>query len=299
MTQERRKIKKVIIPAAGYGTRFLPVTKSIPKEMLPIVDRPVIQHVVDEAVLSGIEDVIIVTSWQKKTVEDYFDYSFELEEALSKSKKNKELAEVRKIASMANFFYIRQKGPYGNGTPVLCARPLIDEDEFFVVMWGDEFIHSDPPRLKQMIDVYNKTGGGVISAVRVKPEEVSRYGIASVEEGDGNVFRIKGIVEKPSPEEAPSNLAAHGAYILPGKIFSKLEKLEPGKAGEIWLVDAIVKLIDEGFPIYACEIENGKYYDTGNKIEYLKANIEFALKREGIAEEMKRYIKEKSKELDA
>ncbi len=294
----KKEITKVIIPAAGFGTRFLPVTKSIPKEMLPIVDRPVIQYVVDEAVASGMKNIVVVTSWQKKAIEDYFDYSFELEQTLSKNGKEKELEEVRKIAEMANFLYIRQKGPYGNGTPVLCSRHLIDDDEFFAVMWGDEFIHADPPRLKQMIDVYNETGGAVISAVRVNPEEVSRYGIAAVENVKDNIFKIKEIVEKPSPKEAPSDLAAHGAYILPGKIFSILENLQPGKSGEIWLTDAIGQLIKEGFPIYACEIKGGCYYDTGNKAEYLKANIDFALKRDDLAGEMKEYIMKKSQELE-
>lgn len=293
-----KKITKVIIPAAGFGTRFLPVTKSIPKEMLPIVDRPVIQYVVDEAVASGIKDIIVVTSWQKKSIEDYFDYSFELEQTLSKNGKEKELNEIRKIAGIANFSYIRQKGPYGNGTPVLCSRSLIDENEFFAVMWGDEFIYSNPPRLKQMIDVHEKTGGAVISAVRVGKENVNRYGIASIEKTKEGFLGIKEIIEKPKPEEAPSDLAAHGAYILPGRIFSILEKLGPGKDGEIWLTDAIGQLIRDGFPVYACEVKNGRYYDTGNKIEYLKANIDFALKREDLAEEIKKYIKKKSKEIN-
>ncbi len=295
MENKPRKITKAIIPAAGFGTRFLPVTKSIPKEMLPIIDRPVIQYVVDEAVASGITDVIIVTSWQKRTIEDYFDYSFELEINLEKVGKDKELLEVQKIPGMANFVYIRQKGPYGNATPVLCAKNLIGEDEDFVVMWGDEFIHTDPPRLKQMIDVYNKYGGGVISAVRV--DDPSRYGIADIEDVEDGVFRIKKIVEKPAPGEAPSNLAAHGAYILPGKIFPMLERLNPGKSGEFWLTGAIEMLIDSGYPIYACEIKNGKYYDTGNKLEYIKANVDFALRREDLSEEMKKYIREKAEEL--
>ena len=297
MGKRTKKISKAIIPAAGFGTRFLPVTKSIPKEMLPIIDRPVIQYVVDEAVFSGMKDIIIVTSWQKKTIEDYFDYSFELEQSLTKGGKEKELREIREIAEMANFTYIRQKGPYGNGTPVLCARSLIGKDEFFAVMWGDEFIYSDPPRLKQMIDLHDKTGGAVISAVRVGKENVNRYGIASVEEKEKGVFEIREIIEKPEPEKAPSDLAAHGAYILPGKIFSILKKLGPGKKGEIWLTDAIGRLIKEKFPVYACEIKNGRYYDTGNKAEYLKANIDFALKRKDLSGEIKKYIREKSEQI--
>ncbi len=295
MENNKRKITKVVIPAAGLGTRFLPVTKSVPKEMLPIIDRPVIQYVVDEAVASGITDVIIVTSWQKKTIEDYFDYSFQLEANLEKNGKDKELQEIQKIAGMANFIYIRQKGPYGNATPVLCAKSLINEDEDFVVMWGDEFIYTEPPRLKQMIDVYNKYGGAVISAVRV--DDPSRYGIADIEDVEGGVFKIKKIVEKPAPGEAPSNLAAHGAYILPGRIFPLIERLHPGKSGEFWLTGAIGMLIDSGYPVYACEIKNGKYYDAGNKLDYIKANVDFALRRDDLSEEMKKYIQQKSKEL--
>jgi UTP--glucose-1-phosphate uridylyltransferase len=290
-----KEITKVVIPAAGLGTRFLPITKAVPKEMLPIIDRPVIQYVVDEAVASGMKDIILVTSWQKKAIEDYFDYSFELEQTLTKSGKEKELKEIRSIASMANFTYIRQKGPYGNATPVLCSKNLISHDEFFAVMWGDEFIHADPPRLKQMIDVHRETQGAVISAVRVKPQDVSRYGIVSVEEKNNSLL-IKEIVEKPEASKAPSNLAAHGAYILPGRIFPILEKLNPGQSGEFWLVDAISELIKENFPVYACEIKNGHYYDAGNKAEYLKANIDFALERKDLRDEIKEYIKKKSLE---
>src|SRR3989339_1071533 len=179
--KNHRKITKAIIPAAGFGTRFLPATKSMPKEMMPIVDKPVIQYVVEEAVAAGIKDIIIVTGWHKRAIEDYFDHSFELEKRLEEAGKLKELAEVRHIAEMANFVYVRQKGPYGNATPVYCCRHLIDDDENFAVMWGDEFIYANPPRLKQMVDVYEKKGGAIISAVRVEEENLSRYGIADVE----------------------------------------------------------------------------------------------------------------------
>jgi len=288
-----RKITKVIIPAAGFGTRFLPATKSMPKEMLPIVDKPIIQYVVEEAVAAGIKDIIIVTGWHKRAIEDYFDYPFELEKRLEEADKLKELEEVRRIAEMANFVYVRQKGPYGNATPVYCCRHLIDDDEDFAVMWGDEFIYSHPPRLKQMVDVYEELGGAVISAVRVPKETVNRYGIADIlpVKGKENIFRVKKLVEKPSPAEAPSNLAAHGAYILPGEIFPILQDLKAGKSGEFWLPDAIQKLIQKDFPVYACEIKNSHYYDTGNKLEYLKANIDFALLRPELKEGLKEYIK--------
>lgn len=287
-----KKIRKAVIPAAGFGTRFLPQTKAMPKEMLPIVDKPVIQYVVEEVVASGIKDIVIVTGWNKRSIEDHFDLpNAELVRNLQNGGKEKLIAEVNRIAEMANFIYVRQKGPYGNATPVLCAEPAI-EDEPFAVIWGDEFIYADPPRLKQMIEVYNKYGGVVISGVRIeKKEDLKRYGIAQIVPVSGNVFEIKKIVEKPDPEEAPSNLATHGAYILPPEIFGALRKLKPGKGEELWLVDAINILRDEGVPIYACEIENGKYYDTGNKIEYMKTVVEFALRHPDINGEFRQYLK--------
>lgn len=288
-----KKIRKVVIPAAGFGTRFLPQTKAMPKEMLPVVDKPVIQYVVEEIVNSGIKDIVIVTGWNKRSIEDHFDFpNAELVKNLKDGGKEKMIDEVKKIAEMANFIYVRQKGPYGNGTPVLCAEPVI-EDEPFAVVWGDEFIYSNPPRLKQMIEVYNKYGGVVISGVRInKKEDLKRYGIAQIKPVEGNVFEIEKIVEKPDPETAPSNLATHGAYILPPEIFKALKELKPGKGGEIWLVDAINVLRDQGVPIYACEIQNGKYYDTGNKMEYLKTVVEFALNHPEINGEFRKYLKE-------
>ncbi len=285
------KIRKVVIPVAGYGTRFLPMTKASPKEMLPIIDKPVIQYVVEEAVNSGISDVVIVTGYNKRAIEDHFDHTLELENYLEKSGKTSQLEEIRRIAQMANFIYVRQKGSYGNGTPVLNAEPIIG-NEPFAVMWGDEFIYSEPPRLKQMMDVYEKFGGIVISAVRIKNKaDLSKYGIAKVKPIQDNIYEIEEIVEKPDPDEAPSDLATHGAYILPPEIFTALREATPGKGGEIWLVDAINKLRGK-YKVYACEIENGRYYDTGNKLEYLKANIEFGLKHPMLSEELKKFIRE-------
>lgn len=285
-------IKKVIIPAAGWGTRFLPQVKAMPKEMLPIVDKPVIQYVVEEAVASGIKDIIIITGWNKRAIEDHFDRSLELEKHLRAHGKEKELAVIKKIAHLANFIYMRQKGEaYGNAIPVLTAQPVIG-NEPFAVMWGDEFFSANPPRLVQILDVYKKYGGMVISAVRIKPKsQVSRYGIADIEKVEKNVFRIKKIVEKPSSQTAPSNLSALGAYILLPEIFDVIKNLKPGKGGEIWLVDAINELIKRGFPVYACEIKNGKYYDTGNKLEYLKTVTEFALSHPEVSKEFKKYLK--------
>lgn len=289
-----KKITKAVIPAAGFGTRFLPQTKAMPKEMLPIVDKPVIQYVVEEAVASGIKDVIIVTGASKRAIEDHFDMpNADLVNNLIQGGKEKLLEETKKIAEMANFIYVRQKGLYGNGTPVLASESIIG-DESFAVMWGDEFISSDPPRLAQMTRVWEKYGGIVISGVKIESKDrLSKYGIADLEpvEGEDKVFKIKNIVEKPNPEEAPSNLATHGAYILPPEIFPALRSLKPTKGGEIWLTDAINVLRESGVPVYACEIENGTYYDTGNKIEYLKTVIEFALRHPDMNGEFREYLK--------
>lgn len=288
-----KKIRKAVIPAAGFGTRFLPQTKAMPKEMLPIVDKPVIQYVVEEAVDSGIKDIIIVTGALKRAIEDHFDVpNAELIKNLEAGGKQDLIDEVKKLSEMANFIYVRQKGPYGNGTPVLAAEPAI-EDEPFAVLWGDEFIYAKPPRLAQMIEVHNKYGGVVISGVRIdKKEDLKRYGIADVEKVEGQVYKIKSIMEKPDPDKAPSNLATHGAYILPPEIFQALKTIKPGKGGEIWLTDGINLLREQGVPIYAVEIENGKYYDTGNKVEYMKTVVELALEHKDINGEFRQFLKD-------
>ena len=287
-----KKITKIVIPAAGFGTRFLPQTKAMPKEMLPVVDKPVIQYVVEEAVHSGVESIIIVTGANKRAIEDHFDVPNEdLVKNLMNGKKEHILKEIRRISEMANFIYVRQKGPYGNGTPILAVEPII-EDEPFAVLWGDEFIYSKPPRLKQMVDVYEKYGGVVISGVKIEhKEDLKRYGIAELEHVEGNVHKIKRIVEKPEPDKAPSDIAAHGGYILPPAIFSALKRIKPGRGGEIWLPDAINLLNQEGIPVYTVIIENGRYFDTGNKFEYLKTVVEFALQHDETKEEFKHFLK--------
>lgn len=286
------KIKKVVIPAAGFGTRFLPQTKAMPKEMLPVVDKPVIQYVVEEAVASGIRDVIIVTGANKRAIEDHFDNpSEDLTKNLVQGNKAHLLEQIQKISEMANFIYIRQKGAYGNGTPVLTSEPIIG-NEPFAVLWGDEFIYADPPRLAQMIPVHEKYGGVVISGVKIeKKEDLSRYGIADLEHVEGELYKIKNIVEKPNPDEAPSNIATHGAYIVPPDIFQALRSMNPGKGGEVWLVDAINVLKQNGIPVYAVVVKNGKYYDTGNKLEYMKTVVDLALQHPDISEEFRQYIK--------
>ena len=288
-----KKITKALIPAAGFGTRFLPQTKAMPKEMLPIVDKPVIQYVVEEVVASGIEDVIIVTGAAKRAIEDHFDDpSEDLAQNLVNGKKAALLEQIKKISDMANFIYVRQKGPYGNGTPVLAGEAVIG-DEPFSVIWGDEFIMAEPPRLKQMIDVYEKYGGMVISGVKIeKKEDLKRYGIADLELVEGNVYKIKKIVEKPEPDSAPSDIATHGAYILPPEIFAALKAIQPGKGGEIWLTDGINYLKDQGVSLYAVVVKNGKYYDTGNKLEYMKTVVDLARKHPEIGEQFSEYIRD-------
>jgi len=285
------KIKKAVIPAAGYGTRFLPMTKASPKEMLPVVDKPIIQYVVEEAVAAGIEDIVIVTGYNKRAIEDHFDHCLELENYLEKAQKIDQLEEIRKIARMANFIYIRQKGPYGNGTPVLNAEPIIGQEPF-AVLWGDEFIFAQPPRLAQMIEVYEKYHDPVISAVKIANRaDLAKYGIGKVKQVENKIYEIEEIIEKPEPGQAPSDLAVHGAYILTPDIFDALRSAKPGKGDEVWLVDGINKL-RKNHKIYAREIENGKYYDTGNKTEYLKAVVDFALMRPEVNGEFRKYLKE-------
>ncbi|KKW19891.1 MAG: Nucleotidyl transferase [Parcubacteria group bacterium GW2011_GWA2_51_10] len=285
MTQ---RIRKAIIPAAGFGTRFLPATKAMPKEMLPIVDKPIIQYVVEEAVQSGIEEIIIVTGWNKRSIEDHFDYPYELAQRLIEAGKTEKAEEVKKIAELANFVYIRQKGPYGNGTPILNARSVIG-NEPFAILWGDEFIHAKPPRLRQMMDAWEKHGVPNISAVRVPPESTSKYGIADVSPVESGVYKIKRIVEKPRDGEAPSDLATHGAYIMTPRLFEILAETPLGRGGELWLADALSTLAAEQ-DVYAVEIKNGKYYDTGNKLDYLKAVVDFGLKHPDIGDEFRDFI---------
>ncbi|MFA4954644.1 MAG: UTP--glucose-1-phosphate uridylyltransferase [Patescibacteria group bacterium] len=287
-------VRKAIIPVAGFGTRFLPATKAMPKEMLPIIDKPVIQYVVEEAVASGITDIILVTNISKRAVEDHFDDNQTLEAWLGATGKKAQLAEIRAIGRLANFIYIRQKGPYGNATPVLNAKSLIG-DEPFAVLFGDEVIVGKKPRLKQMIEVFDKYQDPVLCAIPVDDDGTRHYGIidpaAEVERG---VYQLKGMVEKPGPEKAPSRLASIGAYILTPDIFGAIEKTKKGHGGELVLLDAIFGLMKQR-PIYAKCIE-GEYYDTGSKIGWLKANLEIALKRPDMARETRALVRRLNKQ---
>ncbi len=282
-------IRKIVIPVAGVGTRFLPATKAQPKEMLPVVDKPIIQYVVEDAVRAGITDIIFITGPSKRAVEDHFSPNYELISLLKKTGKEDVAEEVKKIADMANFIFIRQKGPYGNGTPVLCSKPIIG-DEPFAVMWGDEFFYTPKKsQLKQLIDVFDKYGDPVLTAHQVDAEGTRKYGIIDGIKLENNVYQVKNIVEKPGPENAPSRLASLGGYILTPDIFEALENTKLGKGGERWLVDAIFKLLKRR-PIYARQID-GEYYDTGSKLGYLKANVDFALRDKKLGKEFRKYLK--------
>ncbi len=281
-------IKKAIIPAAGLGTRFLPATKAQPKEMLPIVDKPTIQYIVEEAVASGIQDIIIVTGRTKKAIEDHFDKSVELEMELEK-KQDKELLEIaRSVSQIANIYYIRQKEPKGLGHAVLTAKTFIG-DEPFAVLLGDDVIDSEKPALKQMIEVYEKYNASILGVQTVDPKDVSKYGIVDGTLVEDKVYKVNDMVEKPPVGTAPSNVAVLGRYIITPAVFKYLEKQEIGAGGEIQLTDALNKLAKEE-PMYAYDFI-GKRYDVGNKMGFLQATVEFALKRDELREEFKQYLK--------
>lgn len=287
-----KPVRKAVIPAAGYGTRFLPATKSLPKEMLPVVDKPVIQYIVEEAVASGIQDIILITGWNKRAIEDHFDYNFELEHLLIKNGKQGVYQQLRDISDMARFVFVRQKTQLGNGHAVLCARPIIEEDEPFVVLWGDDFIDADPPRVQQLLGVHARYQSSVLSVVRSdNPEDADRYGFVVGDEIEPGLVRVRRIVEKPGAGNAPSDLAMVSGCVLNPGILDSLEQAPPGKGGEIWLVDAINHLLGRQ-EVYACVIRNGRYYDCGNKLEYLKANLDFALRREDLAPGLMDYLRE-------
>ena len=284
-----KKVRKVVIPAAGFGTRFLPATKAQPKEMLPIVDKPIIQYVVEQAVEAGIEQVIIVTGWHKRAIEDHFDRHFELEARLEKDGKDKQLEEIRRISNLANFIYLRQQEPLGNGHAVLVAKDVVG-DEPFLVMWGDEFFEAEPPAVSQLIEAYEKLNAPVIAGVRIAKNELSQYGIADISPAGGNIFKINKIVEKPEADRAPSDLATHGNYLFTPEIFEILQNIKPSQSGEIWIADAIDELIKKR-DVYAVELKNAKYYDCGSKIGYLRAVVDFALSHEDTNGEFRHYLK--------
>jgi len=283
----KKLIKKAVVAVAGSGTRLLPVTKSMPKEMLPIVDKPIIQLVVEELVAGGIEDIILVTKWDKKPLEDHFDHNWALAEELKKAGKLELWDKVKRISELANFIYIRQKGPYGNGAPILSAANLV-KDEPFVYCYGDDLVKSKISFTKQLIDDYMKHGCPVIGVQEVSRDEVYRYGVMKLKKGSA---RLVEIIEKPSVESAPSNLVNFGRMILNQKYIDILKETPTGKGNELWTNDAINTYIKKGGAFYTKVVEGGEWMTTGDPLNYLKANIRYALDRKDLKNELTNYLK--------
>jgi UTP--glucose-1-phosphate uridylyltransferase len=282
-----QKVRKAVFPAAGLGTRFLPATKASPKEMLPLVDKPLIQYVVEEAVASGIESVIIVTGRGKASIEDHFDVSFELEKLLEERGKREELKAMRAISEMARVSYVRQQEALGLGHAVFQARDLVGEEPF-AVMLSDDIIDSETPALRQLLDVYEKYDAPVVAVFEVEGEAISRFGVIDGQEVGNGVYKINDMVEKPPQNEAPSNLAIIGRYVLTPEIFDEIEKTTPGAIGEIQITDAMRSLLKKR-PFYAVRFQ-GKRYDAGDKLGFLIATVEFALQHEDLAPEFRNYL---------
>jgi UTP--glucose-1-phosphate uridylyltransferase len=286
-----KAIRKAVFPAAGLGTRFLPATKAQPKEMLPLVDKPIIQYGVEEALASGVSNIILVTGRGKNAIEDHFDVSVELETFLEARGKKEQLEEVRKISNLINFAYVRQGEPLGLGHAVLVTQELVGDEPFAVIL-GDDVIDAEPPALQQMIDVFNEVGGPVLAVERVPHDEVSSYGVVAIEETANlprGVHKVRDLVEKPPKEEAPSDLAIIGRYILTPDIFSSLRETAKDRTGEIQLTNGLRHLL-KSRPIYACEI-NGVRHDTGNKLGFLKAVVYFALRRRDLSGPFAEYLR--------
>ncbi len=289
-----QKITKAVLPVAGLGTRFLPATIASPKEMLPLVDKPVIQYLVEEAVESGIKELVMITGRTKRAIEDHFDYSYELEHTLRTRGKVDLIKEIKNISQLAQIAYVRQKEPLGDGHAILCAEQLLCEEPF-AVLFGDDLVDSKTPCLKQLMEVFDKYQDPVIAVAEVPEDEVSRYGIIKCEHLENNTFQIFDLIEKPKTEEAPSNLAIVGKYIVTPDILEDLKRVKPSKDGEIRLIDGLKKLIKKR-PIYACKFE-GTWYSTGHKLDFLKATVAYALKREDLAPEFREFLKKYLKDL--
>lgn len=290
-----KKIKKALIPAAGFGTRFLPQTKAMPKEMMPLVDKPIIQRVVEELVDAGIETIVIVTGWHKRSIEDHFDNQFELEEKLLRAGKEKELDMVRKISDMAEFIYIRQKGPQGNATPILNAKHIMGDDPF-MMFFGDDFVDAQPSRARQLIAAYEKYGSSILSGMQAtSDEDYKKYGFAGGDEVEEDVIKINSVIEKPgSPEAAPSDLAIVSGYLFTADIYEHLEKARDnlGENEELVYTYGVQGMIDKGLPVHAIKIKNGIYRDTGNKLDYLKTLVEYGLQHPDFGDKFSQYLKD-------
>ncbi len=280
------RITKAVIAAAGSGTRFLPATKAIPKEMIPLIDRPIIQYLVEELAASGIEDVVFVSRWDKKVLEDHFDQHPTLEDSLAASGKERHLEEIRRPGELANVAYIRQRGPYGNGTPALNAAPLLG-DQPFVYAFGDDLVSSEVPFTRQLIEQYRKTPGVILGAQEVPTSEVPNYGMIEVDDG----MRVTKIVEKPAPAAVTSNLVGFGRYILPPEVPALLGQIPTGKGGELWLMDAIEAYMHRGGAVYACPVRGGRWLTTGDPVNYLEALFHYGLARDDLKDDLARMIK--------
>lgn len=283
-----QKIRKAVIPAAGLGTRFLPASKAIPKEMLPIVDKPVIHYVVEELVAAGIEQIIIVTGWHKRTIEDHFDYPFELEYRLLQAGKRALYESQREIADAAEYIFVRQREPLGTGHAILQAQSVVG-DEPFLVHWGDDIIDAEIPAARQLMDVYEQYQSTVLAVQHVEPHEIVRYGSIDPEPISKRIFRVKDIIEKPVEGSAPSLLGQVCEFILTPDFFERMRRVQPGKGGERWHIDAIQEMARES-AVYAHEFI-GKRYDCGDKHGYMRANIDFALKRDDMGSALREYLK--------
>lgn len=281
------RVRKAIIPAAGFGTRFLPATKAQPKEMLPIVDKPTIQYIVEEAVAAGIEDILIITGRNKRAIEDHFDRNLELEHFLE-SKGKADLQQLVAEIGAVDIHYIRQKEQLGLGHAIYCARSFVGNEPFAVLL-GDDIVYNGKPCIGQLMDIYSKVGGSVLGVQPVPREWTSRYGIVSPRSGEGKLYEVEDLVEKPDPQEAPSELAILGRYIIEPEIFGILRETQPGAGGEIQLTDALRELARRK-PMYAYHFE-GKRYDVGDKLGYLEATVEFALKRADLSPAFREYLK--------
>jgi UTP--glucose-1-phosphate uridylyltransferase len=286
-----KPVRKAVIPAAGLGTRFLPASKAVPKEMLPVVDKPVIQYIVEDAVASGIEEVVIVTAGAKRAIEDHFDRFFELEYRLKKDGKLDLLEAARRPAELAKFVFVRQGAPLGNGHAVLVAKEVVG-DEPFAMLWGDDVVQGDPPLVQQLVDAYQRTGGSVVAVMRVPDQEATKYGVIEIEQQlDDRLYKVSRIVEKPPIDKLPSNLAAVAGYILTPDIFEYLEQTQVGQGGEIWLADGVQRIADKG-NFYALEF-TGRRYDAGNKLEYLEATVDIALDRPDLGPALRQFLEQR------
>lgn len=294
---QTKPVRKAVIAAAGFGTRFLPQTKAMPKEMLPLVDKPIIQYIVEELVEAGIEDIVIVTGYHKRSIEDHFDQmSADLRKNLKDGGKDELLQQTKKISDLANFAYVRQKGPYGSATPLMNVAHLIG-DEPFIYTYADDLIPSEPNRFTQMIELYQELQGNIIPCIKVQSDkDYARYGIVDGTPIRDDIIKMSRLVEKPGKDEAPSNFASVGGYLLTADVFDYLEagKQSLADGAEFYLTTyALEPMIEDGKAFYGCELKNSKYYDTGNKLEYLKTVVDFALQHDNLKDEFKAFLRTK------